>query len=80
MLRAHGVKRGDRVAILLPQAPEVAAAHFAIYKLGAVALPIAILFGPDALSYRLQNSGAKALSPTRRASPSSSRSAAKCRS
>jgi acetyl-CoA synthetase len=26
-----------------------------------VALPIAILFGPDALSYRLQNSGAKAL-------------------
>ncbi len=53
--------RGDRVAILLPQAPEVAAAHIAIYKLGAVALPIAILFGPDALRYRLQNSGAKAL-------------------
>ena len=61
VLRAHGVARGDRVAILLPQAPEVAAAHIAIYKLGAVALPIAILFGPDALSYRLQNSGAKAL-------------------
>src|SRR5450631_2480475 len=61
VLRAHGVKRGDRVAIFLPQAPEVAAAHIAVYKLGAVALPIAILFGPDALSYRLQNSGAKAL-------------------
>src|SRR5271169_2080056 len=61
VLRAHGVKRGDRVGILLPQAPEVAAAHIAIYKLGAVALPIAVLFGPDALSYRLQNSGAKAL-------------------
>lgn len=61
VLRAQGVKRGDRVAIFLPQAPEVAAAHFAIYKLAAVALPIAILFGPDALSYRLQNSGAKAL-------------------
>src|SRR5664279_4103228 len=60
-LRAQGVARGDRVAIFLPQAPEVAAAHIAIYKLGAVALPIAILFGPDALSYRLQNSGAKAL-------------------
>ena len=58
---AHGVERGDRVAIFLPQAPEVAAAHIAIYKLGAVALPIAMLFGPDALSYRLQNSGAKAL-------------------
>ena len=61
VLRAQGVRRGDRVAIFLPQAPEVAAAHIAIYKLGAVALPIAILFGPDALSYRLQNSGAKAL-------------------
>ena len=61
VLRAHGVARGDRVAILLPQAPEVAAVHIAIYKLAAVALPIAILFGPDALSYRLQNSGAKAL-------------------
>jgi len=61
VLRAHGVARGDRVAIMLPQTPEVAAAHVAIYKLGAVALPIAVLFGPDALSYRLQNSGAKAL-------------------
>ncbi len=61
VLRAQGVARGDRVALMLPQTPEVAAAHFAIYKLGAVALPIAILFGPDALAYRLQNSGAKAL-------------------
>lgn len=61
VLRAQGVSRGDRVAIFLPQAPEVAAAHMAIYKLGAIALPIAILFGPDALTYRLQNSGAKAL-------------------
>jgi acetyl-CoA synthetase len=61
VLRAHGVARGDRVAIMLPQMPEVAAAHIAIYKLGAVALPVAVLFGPDALSYRLQNSAAKAL-------------------
>ncbi len=61
VLSAHGIKRGDRVAIFMPQAPEVAAAHVAIYKLGAVALPIAILFGPDALSYRLQNSGARAV-------------------
>ena len=60
-LQAHGVKRGDRVAILLPQAPEVAAIHIAIYKLGAIALPLAVLFGADALGYRLQNSGAKAV-------------------
>jgi acetyl-CoA synthetase len=61
VLRAHGVARGDRVAILLPQMPEVAAAHIAIYKLAAVALPLAVLFGVDALKYRLQNSDAKAL-------------------
>ena len=61
VLRAQGIKRGDRVAIFLPQSPDVAIAHIAIYKLGAVALPIAVLFGPDALSYRLHNSGARAL-------------------
>jgi acetyl-CoA synthetase len=60
-LAAHGVRRGDRVAILLPQGPEVAAIHIAIYKLGAIALPLATLFGTDALAYRLQNAGAKAL-------------------
>jgi len=61
VLRAHGIARGDRVAILLPQTPEVAASHIGIYKLGAVALPLAVLFGVDALSFRLQNSGATAL-------------------
>jgi acetyl-CoA synthetase len=60
-LRAHGIGRGDRVAILLPQAPEAVIAHIAIYKLAGVALPLALLFGTEALAYRLQNSGAKAL-------------------
>src|SRR5262249_25581688 len=41
--------------------PEVAAIHIAVYKLAAIALPLAMLFGVDAISYRLQNSGAKAL-------------------
>ncbi len=50
VLRAHGIARGDRVAILLPQSPEVAASHIGIYKLGGVALPLAVLFGTDALS------------------------------
>jgi acetyl-CoA synthetase len=66
VLRANGIARGDRVAILLPQSPEVAAIHVAIYKLGAVALPLAVLFGMDALSYRLQNSGAAALITNKR--------------
>jgi len=60
-LRAFGIVRGDRVAILLPQGPEVAVSHIAIYKLAAIALPLALLFGVDAISYRLRNSGARAL-------------------
>ena len=60
-LAAHGIARGDRVAILLPQSPEVAAAHIAVYKLGAVALPVANVFGVDALSYRFDNAGVKAV-------------------
>lgn len=60
-LRTYDVRRGDCVAILLPQMPEVAAIHIAIYKIGAIALPLAVLFGVDALAYRLQNSGAKVL-------------------
>ena len=57
-LVALGVKRGDRVAIMLPQRPETVIAHLATYQLGAVALPISYLFGPDALEYRLDFSEA----------------------
>ena len=63
-LRARGVARGDRVGILLPQSHEVTIAHAAIYKLGAIAVPLALLFGDDALAYRLQDSGARALIAT----------------
>ena len=61
VLRAGGVGRGDRVAILLPQSPQTVIAHAAVYKLGAVALPLAALFGVEALDYRLRDAGAKAL-------------------
>jgi acetyl-CoA synthetase len=57
-LRQRGVQRGDRVAIVMPQRLETAIAHIAVYQLGAVAMPLSMLFGPDALAYRLQDSGA----------------------
>ena len=57
-LRRLGVQRGDRVALVMPQRLETAIAHIAVYQLGAVAMPLASLFGPDALAYRLQDSGA----------------------
>ncbi len=57
-LRGRGVRRGDRVALVLPQRPEAAVAHMAVYLLGAVVVPLSMLFGPEALAYRLQDSGA----------------------
>ncbi len=60
-LVAEGVQQGDRVAILLPQGFETVIAHVAIYKLGAIALPLALLFGADALLFRLKNAEAKAI-------------------
>ncbi|MBM3606986.1 MAG: AMP-binding protein [Alphaproteobacteria bacterium] len=61
MLARQGVRTGDRVGILMPQAADVAIAHMGIYKLGAVAVPLAILFGVDAIEYRLRDAGIKAL-------------------
>ena len=58
-LRARGIRRGDRVALLLPQCFETAIAHVAIYKLGAIAVPLALLFGVEALEYRLQTAGVR---------------------
>ncbi|MCO5059253.1 MAG: AMP-binding protein [Rhizobiaceae bacterium] len=60
-LRAAGVGRGDRVAMLMPQCFETAIAHVATYKLGAIAVPLALLFGVEALEYRFQTAGVKAV-------------------
>lgn len=56
-LRDLGVQVGDRVCVSLPQHPSVAISHIAIYKLGAIAVPMTTLFGPDAFLYRLGDSG-----------------------
>lgn len=60
-LRTSGVNRGDRVALLLPQGFDVVIAHAAIYKLGAIAVPLALLFGAEAIEYRLHSAGARAV-------------------
>src|SRR5438552_1274372 len=57
-LAGLGVKRGDRVALILPQRPETAIAYMAIFQMGAIALPLSHLFGPDALEYRLAHAEA----------------------
>nr|WP_315465695.1 AMP-binding protein [uncultured Rhodoferax sp.] len=53
-----GVQRGDRVGIVLPQRFETAVAYMAVLQLGAVAMPLSMLFGPEALEFRLQDSEA----------------------
>ncbi len=59
-LQRLGVRRGDRVAVVMPQRIETAVAHLALYQMGAVAMPLSMLFGPEALEYRLQDSEAVA--------------------
>jgi len=58
VLRSLGVERGSRVAIVMPQRPEVAVAHISCQQLGAIAMPLSVLFGPEAIEYRLQDSEA----------------------
>ena len=51
--RAHGVERGDRVAMLLPPTPETAAAFFATWKAGAILLSMSVLYGDEGIRHRL---------------------------
>ena len=59
-LAALGVGRGDRVALLLPQRPETAIAYLAVFQMGAIALPLSHLFGPEAIEYRMAHAEAVA--------------------
>ena len=61
VLAAEGLQPGDRVAILLPQRHETGVAHAAILKSGMISIPLFILFGEEALEYRLGNSGTRAV-------------------
>lgn len=58
-LRGLGVEAGDRVGVVLPQRLETGLAHLAVAKLGAISVPLSGLFGPDALRFRLGDSGAR---------------------
>ncbi len=64
VLSHSGVGRGTVVGIHLPQCPESLIAHVSVQKLGAIALPLFNLFGPDALDFRLRDSGARVLITT----------------
>ena len=63
-LAARGVGPGSIVAVNLPQGPETILSLIAATRLGAIFLPLATLFGPEALRYRLEDSGASVLITT----------------
>lgn len=58
-LSAIGVRKGDRVATLLPKLPELIITTLAIWRLGATYVPLFTAFGPDAIDYRLTDSGTR---------------------
>ncbi|MFW5974007.1 MAG: AMP-binding protein, partial [Natrialbaceae archaeon] len=55
-----GISPGERVGVLVSQKPANPITHLANWKLGAVSVPLTVLFGPDALQYRLADSDAVA--------------------
>jgi long-chain acyl-CoA synthetase len=57
-LRAWGVRKGDRVAILSENRPEWTIADFAILLLGAVTVPVYATLTPEQTAYTLRDSGA----------------------
>src|SRR6202051_2650203 len=61
VLKADGLKRGDRVAVFLSQSLELPIAHLAAFRSGMVSIPLFAVFGEDALEFRLSNSGARAI-------------------
>ena len=60
-LRSHGLRTGDRVAGFLPRVPETIAIMLGTWKAGGVYVPIFTGFGPDAIEFRLRDSGARVL-------------------
>src|ERR687895_48144 len=60
-LRGLGVGKGDRVAVMAPASPEIAAAFLATYKVEAILLSMSVLYGDDAIVYRLNDAEAKVL-------------------
>jgi acetyl-CoA synthetase len=61
VLAAQGMSRGDRIAVFLAQSPATAIAHIAAFKSGMISVPLFMLFGDDALKFRLADSGARAI-------------------
>ena len=61
LLKSHGIRKGDRVALVLANSAEFVAMYFSCLFIGAVAVPVNQALHTDDVSYILQHSGAKLL-------------------
>jgi long-chain acyl-CoA synthetase len=59
-LKGLGINKGDRVAVQMPNSPELLSAFPAIYKIGAVVVPLSPLLRPDQAAYIYRDCGARA--------------------
>lgn len=60
-LHGLGVKKGDRVAIMLPNCPQAVLSYYAVLRLGAVAVMTNPLYTERELSHQLKDSGAETI-------------------
>ncbi len=60
-LQGLGLKKGDRVAVHLPNCPHFAIAYYGVLKAGGVFTPLSPLLSPRESSYQLNDSGAETL-------------------
>ena len=57
-LSSHGVKKGDKIIILLPNSIEFVVSFFAVSEVGAVSVPISTAFKKEEIEFYIQHSGA----------------------
>src|SRR6185503_974875 len=60
-LKKLGVKKGDHVALMIPNVPHFTIAYFAAQYLGAAIVPLNVLLTPDEIAYHLTDSDAVVL-------------------
>jgi acetyl-CoA synthetase len=65
LLERLAIRQGDRIVLLLPPSLEYYVSMFGTLKRGAVVVPCSPLFGPEAISFRIENSRAKAIVTTK---------------
>ena len=61
MLAARGMKRGDRVGVMLPNVPQFPVAYYGVLRAGGVVVPMNVLLKRREIAFYLEDSGAEIL-------------------